>query len=286
MDAIEIQSLDDPRIGFYRNLKDRQLADADGRFLAEGSWIVKRLLQSDFPVDSVLAADKRVDKIAPHLRPDTKLYVATEELINQIVGFKFHRGVLACGIRKPALDFDQLMRSITAPASKTANTIASTSQISPLLLVVCPQLNEHENLGLVIRLSAGFGADALIVGPSCCDPFSRRSVRVSMGTVFKLPIIQSRDLAADLKNLKEKWQVQLNASVLAPDAQALSETTRPQRIALLFGSEATGLETQWIDLCDQKITIPMQHGTDSLNIASAAAVFLYHYTNVAQIEKS
>jgi tRNA G18 (ribose-2'-O)-methylase SpoU len=133
-------------------------------------------------------------------------------------------------------------------------------------------------MGALIRISAAFGADALVLGERCCDPFWRQSIRVSMGTIFRLPLVQSQDLAGDLARLRGEWGVQLIASVLDDDAEPLAAVVRPQRLGLLLGNEAQGLAERWIRLCDRSVTIPMQLGTDSLNVAVAAAVFLYHFS--------
>src|SRR5207245_2076779 len=106
-------------------------------------------------------------------------------------------------------------------------------------------------------------------------PFWRQSIRVSMGTVFSLPIYQSSDLRLDLKRLRNEWGIQLAATVLDPAAEALSTALRPAKLGLLFGNEAQGLGSQWTDLCDRKVTIPMHLGTDSLNVSVAAGIFLY-----------
>jgi tRNA G18 (ribose-2'-O)-methylase SpoU len=148
-------------------------------------------------------------------------------------------------------------------------------------LVICPEIEKTDNLGSMIRVAAAFGADAMILGERSCDPFFRQSVRVSMGTVFFLPIVRSDDLARDLRRLREEFGVERIAGVLGDDAESLEGVRRAQRLGLLFGNEAQGLAREWLDLCDRRVTIPMKHGTDSLNVAVAAGVFLYHFTREA-----
>src|SRR5436190_13973002 len=104
-----IASLDDPRIADYRNLKDRELARDGGKFIAEGEFVVQRLLASDFPVESVLLAERRLDEIAPIIRGEVPVYVAPAEVLSSIIGFKFHSGMLACGRRKPAATLEQML---------------------------------------------------------------------------------------------------------------------------------------------------------------------------------
>lgn len=145
-------------------------------------------------------------------------------------------------------------------------------------LVVCPQIADPTNLAGIIRNCAAFGADALILGPACADPFSRRVARVSMGNVFRLPIRVATDLPSDLIELRERWAVELIATVLDASAEQLSRSKRTSHVALLFGSEGPGLGQQWVQLCDRRVTLPMQREADSLNVATASGIFLYHFT--------
>jgi tRNA G18 (ribose-2'-O)-methylase SpoU len=257
-----VHSLDDPRLAPYRNLKDRELAREGGRFIAEGEFVVRRLLESDYSVESVLLAEQRAGRILPLVPAGISIYLAPHELIHQIIGYQFHSGIIACGRRKPPAAMERVI-----PRSGER-----------LTLVVLPETANAENMGALIRISAAFGADALVLGERCCDPFWRQSIRVSMGTIFRLPLVQSQDLAGDLARLRGEWGVQLIASVLDDDAEPLAAVVRPQRLGLLLGNEAQGLAERWIRLCDRSVTIPMQLGTDSLNVAVAAAVFLYHFS--------
>jgi tRNA G18 (ribose-2'-O)-methylase SpoU len=117
------------------------------------------------------------------------------------------------------------------------------------------------------------------LGPRCCDPFYRMSIRVSMGTVFSIPVLRSENLISDLTKLKGH-RYELVATVLDKDAESLDHATRSDRLAILFGNEATGLTAADIAACDRRVTLPMQRGTDSLNVAIAAGIFLYHFTRV------
>jgi tRNA G18 (ribose-2'-O)-methylase SpoU len=193
---------------------------------------------------------------------DVPVYVAPHRVMEQVLGMKFHSGVIACGRRKPRQTID--------------DAIPKTRE--RLTLVVCPDISNVENIGSIIRLSAGFGADAVVLGERCHDPFWRQSVRVSMGSVLSLPLVHTDDLMRDLRRLREEWGVQLAATVLDAAAEPLARATRPARFGLLFGGEAQGLEPSYVAACDRRITIPMKRGTDSLNVAVAAGIFLYHFT--------
>src|SRR5579872_5510566 len=157
---MHISSLEDPRIEPYRRLKDREIARDGARFIAEGEFIVRRLLASEYPVESVLLAERRVAEIGPLVPSGIPVYVASNELLKQIIGYRFQSGVTAVGRRKPWASIDQI---VAAPSGK------------PLTLVVCPETASAENLGSLIRISAGFGADAVVLGERCCDPFWRQA---------------------------------------------------------------------------------------------------------------
>jgi len=258
-----IDSFDDPRLAHYRNLKDHELARRGGRFIAEGEQVVRRLLASDIAVESILVSQRKAETITPLAPTSTAMWIASDAVIQKIIGFQFHSGVMAVGVRPPPAD-------LSAIASRTADRQT---------LVICPKITNTQNLGSLVRLCAGFGVDCLLLGPSCCDPFYRHCVRISMGSVFRLPIARSTDLHRDLADLRNRWNFQLIASVVAEDAQPLNATARPPRLALLFGNEAGGLTSEEIAACDRRVTIPMRLGTDSLNISIAAGIFLYHFVD-------
>ena len=260
---IDIDSLADPRVADYRDLKDRELSRAGGKFIAEGEFVVRRLLASDYPAESVLLASRVAAEIAPLVPPDVPVYVAPAETVSRVVGFRFHSGVIAIGRRRPTLALAELLPALGPDA----------------LLVVLPEITSTENLGGLLRIAAGFGADAVLLGERCCDPFYRQAVRVSMGTVFKLALIQSADIAADLQQLGHA-RFERVATVLDDSAEPLAHIRRPPRVALLLGNEAQGLSPHHIALCDRRATIPMRLGTDSLNVTVAAGIFLYHFRDV------
>jgi tRNA G18 (ribose-2'-O)-methylase SpoU len=257
-----LTSFADSRLAPYRNLKDRELARLGGRFIAESDLVVRRLLASDFAVESVLVAQRKADALAGVVPEHVPLYVLPEKELDAVIGYPFHTGVLAVGLRKPPISLNEIV-----PKNPARST-----------LVICPDLTNHENLGSLIRISSAFGADAIILGERCCDPFYRLCIRVSMGTIFSLPIVQCTDVLKDMADLKTQHGYQLAASVLDPDAENLNHAPRPDRFAILFGNEATGLSAEHVTACDRRITLPMQRGTDSLNVAVAAGIFLYQFT--------
>ncbi len=259
MPLIEIESLDDPRVAHYRNLKDRRLR-AQGVFLAEGEYVALRLLRSTrFETISMLVARRKLADVTPIAPADLPVYVVDDPLLHQIVGFKFHTGVLGCGRRN---DFVRLEDAL--PPRDRVSTI-----------VVCPELNSAENLGGLIRLGAGLGIDAMILGQRSVDPLVRQSIRTSMGTVFTLPIVLSDDILRDLARLRDDWGYERVATVLGHDAIDYATYSRPRRVAVMFGNEAQGLSPAEMAASDVRVTIPMQWGTDSLNVSVSAGIILY-----------
>src|SRR4051812_29932077 len=156
MPLIPIESLDDPRLAPYRNLKERDLAREGDRFIAEGENLVKRLLASRLTTESVLLAERRVAELAPHVPESIPVYAAPAQVVNQVLGYKFHSGVMAVGVR---------------PASPTIDQVLAGAGEGPLTLVICPEVEKTDNLGAMIRICAAFGVDAMILGERSCDPF-------------------------------------------------------------------------------------------------------------------
>jgi tRNA G18 (ribose-2'-O)-methylase SpoU len=265
--VIPIDKLSDARIDVYTRLKDRDIAATDGRFIAEGELVVRRLLASQYQAESVLLADRRVAEIAPLVPEGVEIYSAPAEVVNRIVGFKFHSGVMACGKRGKTLVLDDLA------------VLRSEREVN---LVILPQIAATDNLGSLIRISSAFGASAMILGERCCDPFYRQSIRVSMGTIFGMPLVRSADLMGDLRRLRGEFGVELVASVAEGSGEALAGARRSRMMGFLFGNEAQGLSGEEIGACDRRVTIPMMLGTDSLNVSVAAGVVLYHFTQYAR----
>lgn len=262
MPEILIDSVDDPRIAVYRDLPKSNLTRDSGQFIAEGQHLVERLLASDYQTESILASESHLERLRDVAPRDTDIFVASRRLIQEIVGFRFHRGLLACGLRKPPAAVCDVVPDRAVPAT----------------LVVLSGLMDPENMGAILRAAAAFGVDAVVVGPQCADPFSRRVVRVSMGAVFKLTLATSDDLTVAVTWLQEQAAIDVVATVLDPEAEPLDKARPSDRMALLLGNEGHGLDADLIQQCRRRVTIPMKMGTDSLNVSMAAGVFLYHFT--------
>jgi tRNA G18 (ribose-2'-O)-methylase SpoU len=260
MPLIRINSLDDSRLEPYCHLKDTNRTRWEGLFIAEGEKLVRRLLASDFPVESVLLSERFAAQLGSLVPVEVPTWLLPDELVEPLVGFNFHRGILACGRRRANLTLEEL-----APADR------------PLTLAICAEVQDPENLGSILRISAAFGVNGVLIGRGSADPLSRRVLRVSMGASLRVPIRESPDLAADLQRLRDECRVQLVATVLDADAEPLATAARAERLALVFGSEGHGLSRSIVSLCHRRITIPMSESIDSLNVAVAAGIFLHHF---------
>ena len=190
MPRINIDSIDDPRVKPYRDLPRSSLSRDSGLFIAEGRLLVERLLASNFQVHSVLVDQRYADASSTLVPPDVPLFIISQTVIEQIVGFDFHRGMMACGKRKPS----RFLTDILPSAGEINN--------QPLTILVAAGISDPENLGAVLRNCVALGVDAVLLGDGCADPFSRRVLRVSVGTVLKLPVVESADLAVDLTSLR------------------------------------------------------------------------------------
>ncbi len=260
MPVFHIHNDGDPRIAVFQNLKDKQLALDHGLFVVEGEFLVRRLLASRYAPHAVLMTPARYQSGLWDVPEHVPLFLASTEIISHIVGFDFHRGVLALGLRG---EQHQLWH------------YADINIIDRL--VVCPEINDVENLGSIMRTAAGLGYEHFLLGESCCDPFSRRAIRTSMGAVFKLQLFRTTNLIDDLKRLKSECGFEWHATVLDDEADDIKQVKRPPKLGLILGSEAHGLPEAILQLSDVRVTIPMALGTDSLNVSVAAGIFMAHY---------
>jgi tRNA G18 (ribose-2'-O)-methylase SpoU len=248
----------DERLDDYRDLRrpgDRVRYEARvGCFIAEGLIAVRRLLASPLSVRSVLVLATKFDRVAGLVPSNVPCYVVSGSVLAEVAGFDVHRGVLACADR---------------PAPADLGTVAAEART----IAVLEGLNDHENLGAIARSARALGVDALMLDPTCADPWYRRTVRVSMGEVLALPVVRSADWPGDLDRLRG-FGFTVVALTPASDAVDLWELAAdpPERIALLLGAEGPGLSTAAIAAADIRVRIPIRAGVDSLNVGHAAAV--------------
>jgi tRNA G18 (ribose-2'-O)-methylase SpoU len=261
MPQFPVDSLDDPRLDPYRDLKNPQArSGASESFICEGEKLVLRLLEGPCRAESVLCTAAARDRLTPHFASDLPVYLATTAIISRLIGFKFHRGVLACGRRPEPPSLESLCRNPSAPA----------------LVVLCPELRDPTNLGTIIRTTAAFGGMGLVAGQKGTDPFSRRVLRTSMGSVLRLPIVQTDDWPGVLTTLHAAGFESI-AAILDPAAELVDVAPRATRSALVFGNESAGLSPDLAGLCRRRVTMPMGGGVDSINVAVAAGIIIHHF---------
>lgn len=260
---VQIDSLEDPRIARYRDIRTANLTWQSGRYIAEGWLLVQRLLGSSHRAESILCEPKYVDDIRSLVTDDVPIYVVPEKSISELIGFKFHRGVLACGIRQ---------KMIAASALGGGDSLPDKFLWGALIGIQDP-----ENFGTILRTCAGLGIDTVFIGPQCCDPFSRRVLRTSMGTVWRLRLVDTPQPEHDLVRLQEKNECELIATTLEAGAVDLQHATAPKRGIVMLGNEGHGLPIALQQLSKLKVQIPMRLGTDSLNVAVTAGIVLYHF---------
>lgn len=261
MPRIRIDAVDDPRLAPYRDVKQSNLTRWSGLTIVEGQKVVERLLASDWQTESLLVSERKVDLLPAETSCD--VFVVADALARELVGYNFHAGFLACARRPPLLELSALLQQPDAATDGRQ------------VLVACSRITDPDNLGSLIRIASAFGATGLLLGEKSCDPFSRRTIRVSMGTVFSLAIRESVDLLADLRQLQQH-RYQVIAAALHPQGVPLSQLKPAEQSVLLLGNEADGLSANEVHQADIISRIPMSNGTDSLNVAIAAAVFLHH----------
>ena len=270
MPRVTITDLDDPRIAIYRSLKATNQTRRLGQFVVEGEKLVERLLVSRFPPVSVLVTDRHESRLAASVTDDVPTYVVPHNLIDSIVGFPFHRGVLACAETRPWPPLAEIVKR-AGPR---------------LTLVICPRLSNPENLGAIARIGDVFGIDAIVAGPSCPDPFSRRVLRVSMGSILQVPLYNGNRYAERIDDLARNDQLVLWAAVADPAAEPFDRMPRPERLGLVLGEEDQGIDPQWLAKCQRILTIPMRAGAGSLNVAVAAGILLQALTRELRPDES
>jgi tRNA G18 (ribose-2'-O)-methylase SpoU len=258
---VRVDSLDDPRLDVYRHLKKNNQNRHKDLLIAEGTTVVERLLQSEYVVRSVLVTDSKFPKFASRLTQNVVVHRVTRELATELVGFDFHLGVLAAAERKPS------------PLIETVVPATGSS-----LVLLGDHITDQQNVGLLIRIAAAFGADAVIFSRGSTDPFSRRVMRVSMANNLLLPVIEAQDSEAVFQQL-HSLNYKLCATVLDSAATTLGDFSFPDRTVLVFGNETHGIAPSLISECSTRLTVPMLNGTDSLNVSLTAGLFCHTYRN-------
>jgi tRNA G18 (ribose-2'-O)-methylase SpoU len=262
MPIIPVDDPRDPRLSDYRDLTDvalrRVIEPEGGLYIAESAKVLARALRAGHRPRSVLVQEKWVAETAEIVDTDTvDVFVVPAALAEDVTGYAVHRGVLAAMHRPPERPVAEVVRDAR-------------------LVVVLEDIVDHTNVGAVFRSVAALGADAVLVSARCADPLYRRSVRVSMGTVFQVPWTRLPEGPAATAALHDAG-LHIAALALSDGAVALDAFAAdpPERIALMLGAEGDGLSRRALAGADTVVTIPMGGGVDSLNVAAASAVAIW-----------
>ncbi|AYG95942.1 RNA methyltransferase [Brevundimonas naejangsanensis] len=267
MTPIPVLDPDDPRIAAFRDVKERDLTGRQGLFVAEGE-VVLRVLASEAsrsaPV-AVLIAEKRLEglrQVLERLPQHVPVHVAPQAVLNAVAGFDLHRGILALGRKPEPVDAGALLDGLPERA----------------VVVAACGIGNHDNIGGLFRNAAAFGAGAVLLDRTCCDPFYRKAIRVSVGAVLRTPMATGLTAEAMVDLLQGR---EFDVLALTPSAeQTLAELQAGRRTAVLLGSEGPGLPREIIARC-RPVGIRMAGGFDSLNVAATSAVALHHLTTTA-----
>lgn len=266
MTPISITDPLDPRISAFRDVKERDLTGREGLFIAEGEVVLNVLMSpaSLCSAVAVLIADKRLERLQPllgALDAAVPVYTADQSVLDQIAGFHLHRGILAIGRKPEPLPLEALLDRVEGEGG--AQTLVAASGIG-----------NHDNMGGIFRNAAAFGAAAVLLDSGCCDPFYRKSIRVSVGAVLRTPMVANLDAATTVDVLQARgWDV----LAFTPSATTQMRDFKPQnRSVILLGSEGPGLPKAVIERCTP-IGIRMAGGFDSLNVAATSALALHHF---------
>lgn len=275
MNTVEIESLDTEELNIYSKLSEVQLLRYNepkpGIFIAESPNVILRAIDAGYEPISLLVqtelADKEakivIDRIADRFgkerADEIRVYVAGLDVINKLTGFAMTRGILAAFKRKPMEEMESFL--------------VGKKRIAVLYDIVNPT-----NVGAIVRSAAALGMDGVMLTDNCADPFYRRAARVSMGTVFQIPLIK---VDITIEKLNELGFTTI-AMALKDDSLSIDDkkVKEAEKLAVVLGTEGEGLPDDVIDECTYTVKIPMYHGVDSLNVAAASAVAFYEICSV------
>jgi len=258
----KVASLTSEDLQPYRTL--RRAADhvKQGIFVAEGEKVVRRLLETDLQVISLLVTESWLEELTPLLerrQEEIKVWLASKSLLESIVGFQLHKGVMALGRIPRPLALIEILETLQRP----------------YLLVALDGLTNADNVGVIVRNCVAFAAGALIVPRNTSSPYLRRSVRMSMGAVFQLPVAHVEKLPETLRELAARYATRIIAAHPHQAATRIDDSDLTGDVCIVFGSEGAGISEEVLQTCSERATIPIAPGTDSLNVASASAIFLF-----------
>ena len=261
--AIErISGPDDPRIDDYRSVSERELVRARGLFIAEGRLVVRRLIEERrYALRSLLVNEAGLRSLEPSLAaigPETPIFVCAPGDFLGITGFDLHRGCLALAERPSPERLDPILVRARA-------------------LVILEGVTNADNVGGVFRNAAAFGVDAVLLSPTCCDPLYRKAIRTSMAATLRVPFATMTDWPSALARVRASGYdiLALTPREHSEDLEVFLARARPEKLALLIGSEADGLTPAAEALSDYRVRIPIRPEIDSLNLAVAAGIAMH-----------
>ena len=262
-----IETLDDPRVAVYRNLRDFELRRKQGLFLAEGRANVRCLIErSPLRPDSVFVTDSALEglrKTLEALAASVPVFVAEPRVLDAVAGFHLHRGALAAGREGESLSFEAVLSADSEPSR----------------IVVVEQVADATNLGAIFRNAQAFGADAVLMGPRSADPLYRKAIRVSMGATLCLPHARIAPWPGALGRLRDRGYaiLALHPNPRTPGSRSLEDLDPSvlRRCALVLGAEGTGISEPALCRVDTTVRIGMAPGVDSINVAAASAIALH-----------
>lgn len=256
---VSVDDPDDPRLEPYRAIRERDLVGREGLYVAEGRVVLEKAIGVD-PAGfvSVLVASHRLDglrDVLAGLSPDTPVYAAGQGAMDQVVGFPIHRGVLAIGRRS------------TRTAAALIEGLPARAMVVGLIGIA-----NHDNMGGIFRNAAAFGADAVLLDDSCCDPLYRKAIRVSVGAALTIPFARVGSAQALVGALAAAG---FEMAALSPAGGTDLDDFEPgPRAAILFGAEGPGLPAKILEQI-HTVRIAMAGGFDSLNVATTSGIVLF-----------
>ena len=263
-----ILTAEDPRVADYRGVSEPELLRSRNLFVAEGRLVVTRLIEDGrWTVRSVLVSDQARRELEPTLAAiaqQVPILVCDSTDFLGITGHHMHRGCLALVERPPALSLNELLRH-------------------SCLALVLEGVTNADNVGGVFRNAAAFGADAVVLSPTCCNPLYRKAIRTSMGASLRVPFVQLDEWPSALLRLRTSGFTLAALVVMAraepwETLETFASRPRPPKLALLIGAEGPGLTPAVESAADHRISIPIEPAVDSLNLAVAAGIALERLT--------
>jgi tRNA G18 (ribose-2'-O)-methylase SpoU len=255
VNLIKVESLDEISIKEFLSLKDKSLRES-GQLIVETEKVVRKLLKSSCEVSKLFATEEFYSKNWEELKLDKyKCYVADKSLMQEIVGHNLHHGIMALATRPSFSSLEELDDKV----------------------LIFNGLTSPENIGTMIRNSAAFNINSVIIDSKTCSPYVRRCIRVSMGNIFRVKVHKTDNLSETISSLKEAGY-SIYATANQEKSIDLPQASLKKKGAVIIGSEGHGMEKEIIDICDETLRIPINDEVAHLNAACSSAIVLYQFS--------